>query len=52
MQYTRIEIEYIVKNLQQALQEAIARPECFEPDAVQRIDKALSRLADATTKAA
>jgi hypothetical protein len=35
------EANYVLENLLRAQQEAIANPELFEPDSLERIDKAI-----------
>lgn len=42
------ESEYVVENLCRARQEVVAHPEWFDPGAVERIDKALAHVQDAT----
>jgi len=41
------EWDYGVRNLYRSRQEVIAHPEWFEPDALQRIDKAIASIGEA-----
>ncbi len=42
---------YVLKNLYRARQEVIAHPEWFEPDALERIDKAMAAIEEAVPHA-
>jgi len=41
------ETDYVLENLCRARQEVIAHPEWFEPEALERIDKAIASIRDA-----
>ena len=46
------EKDYALRNLYRARQEVIANPAWFEPDALQRIDKAIASIEEARLAAA
>lgn len=45
------ETDYVLQSLRQARQEIIAHPEWFDPDALERIDKAIASIREAKLEA-
>jgi len=51
MDHRTLDVDYVLEHLYRARQDVAARPEWFEPDAPERIDKAIACAQEARARA-